>query len=350
MSLSVRQKRKLRISSGIIATGTGLGLFYAFLSDGFTSWFPFINGAITGSIVGFVISILELLVFDNRVRKLRFIALVLLRTSLYVIFIPTVIFLELITARVIRFGMSYQEIYNSEEFQNYLLKEDFLVAIVYTVGLAFLVNFTYQVSRKMGQGMLWSYISGKYKRPVTEDRVLMFVRLANANKVINELGSSKFLQFLNEVIFDITEPVLLYHGIIYEYVEDECVISWEMDDAVRNANCLRAIFEVQKVIDRKQKSYLSTYGLIPALEIALHTGTVLQTEVGSLKSEIAFYGDVMNITSRILAKCPELSSNILISNELIYKMEPSTFYSSESKGEFILKGRSQPIELFSISK
>ena len=153
MALSVRQKRKLRISRNIILTGIALGIFYAFLADGFTAWFPYINGIATGALVGLVISILELQILDERIRRLRFITLVLVRTALYVVFIPLVIFFELMTARVIKFNMSYVEVYNSEEFQNYLFNEDFLVALVYTIVLSFLVNFIYQISRKMGQGM-----------------------------------------------------------------------------------------------------------------------------------------------------------------------------------------------------
>ncbi|MEL7005675.1 MAG: hypothetical protein AAFN93_23550, partial [Bacteroidota bacterium] len=214
MKLSVGQKRKLRVSLSITASGLILGLIYAFLSDGFTSWFPFVNGAIIGSIVGLVISILELSVMGIRVRRRPFITVVLIRTLLYMVLIPLVIFFELITARVIRYGLSYKEVYFSKEFQNYLFNEDFSVVIFYTIGLSFLVNFASQISRKMGQGMLWGYVSGKYKKPRKGEKIILFMRISNSTEIINQLGSMKFLEFLNRVIYDITEPILLYKGII----------------------------------------------------------------------------------------------------------------------------------------
>ena len=350
MAFSTRQKRKFTISGIIITTGFLLGIFYASLSDGFDHIFPFINGAITGTFVGLVISVLELQVFDTRARRLPFVSLLLLRTILYVIFIPSVIFFELITARVVRFEMSYREVYFSDEFQNYLQNEDFSVVIAYTVVLSLLVNFTYQISRKMGQGMLWNYITGKYRNPVTQERIFLFMHIANSKEIIDQIGSTGFLEFLNRILYDITESILMYKGVIYEYVEDECVVSWKLDHGVKKNNCLKSVFDILQTIEKNQEYYRNKFGFIPRYEMSLHKGRVLQGEVGVIKSEVAFYGNAMNITARILAKCSELGKRILVSKDVITMLNSPLPYMVEYLGKHNLKGKSQPIELFAISK
>ncbi|MEL7006927.1 MAG: adenylate/guanylate cyclase domain-containing protein, partial [Bacteroidota bacterium] len=145
------------------------------------------------------------------------------------------------------------------------------------------------------------------------------------------------------------EPILLYKGIIYEYVEDECVVSWPMTNGLKNANCIHSVLELLNVINKNKEQYVNSYGYVPEINAALHCGPIIQAEVGSLKSDIAFYGDVMNVTSRILNKCPELGSQVLISEELFEQLPPSNLFKLKSKGEFKLKGKTDSIDLFSLA-
>ncbi len=349
MTFSFRQKRKLKICAIIIIAGNLLGLFYVFWSDGFGSLFPYINTVVIATLLGMIICLLELYVIDEKIRRFRFIPLLLLRTSVYVILIPLVILAELMTARVIKYDLSYQEVYYSDEFQNYLMNEDFPVLIAYAIALALLINFVYQINRKMGQGILVNYITGKYKKPVGENRIFMFMHMSNSQEIINKIGSARFLEFLNKFFFDITESVLLHRGVIYEYVEDECVISWRFEQGVKNANCLKSVLDILQKMEEEKASYLSEFKMIPQLEIAFHCGPVLQVEVGTIKSKVAFYGDVMNITARILGKCKILGKQILISSDLKKNIAVPEICEVQSQGVISLRGKSEPIELFAIS-
>ena len=349
MTLSFRQKRKLKISIIIILIGNLLGLFYVFWSDGFSSLFPYVNTVIIASLLSLIICLLELYIIDERIRRFRFIPLLLLRTAVYVILIPLVILAELMTARVIKYDLSYKEVYYSEEFQNYLMNEDFVILIVYAIVLALMINFVYQVSRKMGQGILLNYITGKYKNPVKGERIFMFMHVSNSQEIINKIGSVKFLEFLNKFFYDITESVLLHRGRIYEYVEDECVISWKLDQGVKNANCLISVLDIMQKMEEEKTSYLSEFEVIPHLEMAFHCGSVLQAEVGTIKSKVAFYGDVMNTTARILGKCQLLGERILISDDLIKLISLPEICDVNSKGVISLRGKSEPMEIFALS-
>ena len=71
-------------------------------------------------------------------------------------------------------------------------------------------------------------------------------------------------------------------------------------------------------------------------------------EIGALKKEIVFTGDVLNTTARIQSLCKELESDLLISGA-IKELLLNTNYQYSSKGEIELKGRNKKEELFSVT-
>ena len=71
-------------------------------------------------------------------------------------------------------------------------------------------------------------------------------------------------------------------------------------------------------------------------------------EIGALKKEIVFTGDVLNTTARIPSLCKELQSGLLISGAII-DLLPHANYQYSAKGEVELKGRNKKEELFSVT-
>ena len=66
------------------------------------------------------------------------------------------------------------------------------------------------------------------------------------------------------------------------------------------------------------------------------------------KSEIAYHGDVLNTTARILSKCHDLESELLVSDWVIEKIEMPKYLKSDAMGSFQLKGKQQEVELHSV--
>jgi len=234
------------------------------------------------------------------------------------------------------------------EFQTYLFGGSFLTAVLFTLVFAFSINFVRMISRKMGQGMLKSYIQGTYYAPVHQARIVMFVNLVNSKKIVQELGPHKLHKFLNDLFFDFTIPVVTNSGIIYEYIEDLVVITWSIDKGLRRANCIRAFFDIQETINSNKEKYLEKYGFIPHIQAGLHTGSVVRAEIGEVKTQIVFHGDTMNTTARILEKCSELNLGLLASDQLIRMIGLPRIYSKRSVGEIELRGKQEPIKLFEV--
>ncbi len=348
MSLTINEKIKLRVSSQITIVGVILGLIYVAFANGFSSIHPFINGGVAGLLLGALISILELWFFTAGSRKMRFIWLLALRTVIYIFLITSVILFVTILSRSIRFNMSFYEVMASDEFKTYIIHGNFGIAILYSLLFAFSINFTRMISRKMGQGMLVSFITGTFYQPVVQERIILFIGIKNVPEFSKKLNEYDFFNFLNDYLFDITTPIVQHQGIIYEYVEDQVVVTWRPEKGIYRANCIRAYFSIIEKLDYRKEFYYNKYKIIPQTIASLHYGKLVRAEIGKIKTQIVFQGDAMNATSRMLAKCNELDEQLVISDSLLNRLKIPVLYEVKQLGTFKLRGRLEEMSISAI--
>ncbi len=350
MKLSINQKRKLKQALTLIIAGLLLGYLYVLFTDGFEKLHPFISATVGGFLVAVVIAILELWIFTGGVRKIKFLTLLTIRTLLYLFLVTLILFNVMVISRMIRYGLTYFQTLTSTEFQNYIFKEDFPVLIVYALTFAFSINLTRMLSRKMGQGMLVSHITGTYFKPVIQERIIMFMNIENSKQISEKLSPMVFHNFLNDFFYDITESIVMHQGIIYEYVEDLVVVTWAMNKGLRDGNCTRAFFHIQDQLEELKEKYFIEYGLFPRIKASLHCGKLVRAEIGDIKTQIVFQGDVMNTTSRILDYCYKINSELLASAHLVLRMDMPKIYETKTVGAISLKGKETTVELFTITE
>ncbi|MCK5702168.1 MAG: hypothetical protein KAI29_13480, partial [Cyclobacteriaceae bacterium] len=275
--LRSRKKKNLFL---FIISGLLCGLIYAILNRGVSNLFALINATLIGLSIGLFAGIFELYYYPAKMRKFSFPVILVLRSDYYFFLIVATILLELIIARMIRYHISFIEVLKSDEFQHFLMYEDFLIGILYASGLIILFNFTRLMYRKLGQRTLGDLITGKYVIPVKQNKIVMFLQIANTANFLSELGRVRFNDFLNDFIFDITEPILAYRGEMYEYVEDQVVVVWNYNTGISNARCIRAYFEAKDELLMKKEKYVQKYNMFPRIQAAYHAGSVIKGEIG----------------------------------------------------------------------
>ena len=349
MSLTAIQRRNVDSAIKLIITGTLAGPVFVMFSDGFYTWFPFINATIIGFFIAFFVELFEFLIFSNLSRKVSFITALLTRTFFYLCIILMVVLVELVIARMIRDSSSFSAAWHTEDFQNYLSGHQFTATILYVMVIILTVNFSRQISRKIGQGILLNFIIGKYARPVYEERIVMFMHIRESQEIIEKIGRLKFHQLLHDFFYDITPPIIGNRGNIYEYVEDEVVVTWSPKHGLAHAQCIRAFFEVKEVLNDRKEDYYVQYGIIPTVQAGFHCGRLVRGEIGHVKSQIVFHGDVMNTASRILHYCDILHTDVLVSAHLVYRCTLPVIFISEPQGHITFKGKEIPMEVFTIS-
>lgn len=340
MNLSVGQKIKFRVSFQIILSGIFLGLGYVTFSNGFENLYPFVNGGIAGLILGGFIAFLELWVFTKGANKLKFVQLLVLRTLVYVLVVSAIIFLVVAVSHMRRFDRTMSEVLASNEFmQDYILHGNFRFAVLFALAFAFVINFTRMISRKIGQGMLLNYISGRYFDPVVEKRFIMFVRMANSDQLTDNTSDIAYHELLKEYYYDITEPIITHEGIIYEYYDDTVVISWSQKRGTRNSNVIRCFFEIREAIERNKEKFVDRFGIAPLVNGALHFGEVVRSEIGDIKTQVVFHGDIMNATARLLGYTIDNKRTFMVSGEALSQIELPILYEAEEGGFVRLRGK-----------
>lgn len=349
MKISYEQRRKLKNLYKLLIAGIFFGPAYVVFSDGFKSIYPYINAFIIGIFIAFIVFFLEFIVFKGNIKKLKFYKLLILRSCTYFATIASTIFLILAFSRVIRYHLNFTGVIQSDEFQNYLINEDFTVALAYTLFIIILANFTFQMNRKLGYGVLWDFFTGKYYRPHEVERIIMFVKISNVRQLIKKNETIKFHSFIKTFIFDITEIILFHKGEIYEYVEDEIVVLWDPKAGIENANCLQTLFEIDSKKEALKNKYNERFHFIPEVRASLHIGKLTVGEIGDIKTQLVYQGDPMNTAYRILHATSE-QHPFLCSHELISRFKLQDTYEVQHYGQTLLRGKQKKTDLYAVNK
>jgi len=249
-----------------------------------------------------------------------------------------------------RFEMTYQEVLQSEEFQNFIFRGHFYLVLIFALVIIAAINFTRQMSRKLGQGMLLAYISGRYRTPQREERIFMLFDLVSSHQIADKLGGITFHMFLNDFFYDVTESLVVHGGIIAQYVEDEVMVTWSMRKGLKNANCIRSFFQMKEELASLNEKYYEKYGFIPKIRAALHSGPIIRAEIGEFKTEVSYFGDTINTTSRVLGESHALEKEVMLSEELMKQIELPEIYKFKKQGQTVLRGKAEAINLYTVKE
>ena len=272
--------------------------------------------------------------------------------SIFWSYILIFLFVSLISGLFFQSGLSDQSITDPNLWQSVTSQilnvenlENFLFWLFILIGTLVIL----QVNDKYGPGVFASFLLGKYFHPKKEDRVFMFLDLRSSTSIAEKLGEDQYFNFIKEVFHHVTPSILNSKGEIYQYVGDEMVISWKTHKGTDNANCIECFYNIQRALKDKSGYYDQKYGIVPEFKAGLHSGYVMAGEIGMVKREIVFSGDVLNTASRIQSKCNELGVNILLSKFLLdkFKLRPDTF-KPQLMGDISLRGKEQSLSLYTV--
>lgn len=349
MSSSIQNKRN-RKSILLFSVFTSLAaIIFGIATQGFRIT-PIINHMFFGIVFGLLISLIEIYMLDNRLRRMKFFKALIIRSSIYIVLFALVIFLIVIVNLEFRPVDFENRAKKFGSLSAFLSSDDFFIMLSYCILVVFFFNFVRQINRLMGQNVLLNYVLGKYQLPLEEELIFMFLDLKSSTAIAERIGLEKNHEFLNDFFYDMTDPILECKGTIYQYVGDEIVITWHMKDGISDLNCLNCFFKIQKKILGKKNIYLQKYDVYPEFKAGLHSGKVITGEIGDIKKDIVYHGDTVNTTSRIQYECNSYNKIFLISKVLLDKIDLNNMYKAESMGNIKLKGKVNELELFSIEE
>ena len=229
------------------------------------------------------------------------------------------------------------------------LTEKFFWATVFYAGfISSGLSFIKIATERFGRNVFFKILTGRYREPKEKNRIFMFLDLKSSTTIAEKLGHFKHSQFIQDCFYDLNEVVLKYDAEIYQYVGDEAVLTWDYDKGLINNNCIDMFFAFIQKQQSKANYYQEKYGVVPVFKAGVHGGKLMVAEVGTVKKEIAYHGDVINTTARIQSKCNEYQQLLLISESLLSDLNIGTNYYTENIGELSLKGKESKVVLLGI--
>jgi adenylate cyclase len=299
-------------------------------------------GVSIGVGLGICLALLEHSSFAERMARLPFTVSLVAKTVTYVLVLTTVIVLVGLILGTMTMRSSTSE-------PQLLAQPDFYLLLGMTLSLYSVIIFFRQLDRLLGPGVLIRVLLGRYRRPRREHRVFMFLDLKSSTSIAERLTKEAYYSFVNDFFRDLSLPVLNAGGEIYQYVGDEVVLTWKPKVGTRDANCLRVFFAIDAAIESRKQHYLDRYGIVPEYKAGAHLGDVITAEIGDLKKEIVYNGDVLNTAARIQTMCNELERRFVASKELIQALAVPEDISIEQLGAVTLRGKAEPLELVGLA-
>jgi adenylate cyclase len=208
-----------------------------------------------------------------------------------------------------------------------------------------LTQFMLLMNIKFGHGILWDIIWGKYHLPKEETRIFMFADLNDSTTIAEKLGNERYHELLQDFFADITNPIVNNNGEIYQYIGDQVVVAWRYEEGTSSNKCLRCFFDMKERIEKNREHYLHKFQLVPEFKAGIHFGKVIAGEIGIIKRDITYSGDVLNTTSRIENKCKEFNVDVIASDDLLSQLSFSDQFISKRLGNIKLRGKEKEVGL-----
>ncbi|UZR96540.1 adenylate/guanylate cyclase domain-containing protein [Chondrinema litorale] len=271
----------------------------------------------------------------------------------YIIFLGILLYICFVTAVLfVTYSLTVWE--TNQQFTLGNLKRFFLNGtsisfIIYLLIATFIFGFFKQVDRKFGPGNLMRMLRGDFYYPKEENRIFMFLDLNSSTTIAEDLGHIRYSRLLQDCFHDVS-IVQKYKAEFYQYVGDEVVLTWNLKNGVINNNVIKAYYAFIDLLESKRDYYVKNYGLMPEFKAGVHYGKVTVTEVGDVKREIAFHGDVLNTASRIQGKCNEIGELFLVSGDVAALIGAVEGAKLQSISEVTLKGKNKQIEIFAVKR
>ncbi len=299
-------------------------------------------------IAGLSIGTFEIFYFQDRFRKKSF---------GYTVFIKSLIYSFAMVFLIIA-GLFFDQSFSTEKsifhpdvakaVGTFLSGTGVWAFVVYWTAIVILTQIFMQVRDNFGYGVLPNFILGRYNKPKEECRIFMFLDLKSSTTIAEKLGHIQYHNLLNDFFDDINDSIIFSKGEIYQYIGDEITVSWTMENGIENENCLRCFFSIGDKIEINSSRYMERFGLVPDFKAGMHCGKVTIGEVGVIKKEIVFTGDVLNTAARIEELCNTYGVRLLVSKKLLDVLQIKKRYLKKKIDEVTLKGKKTKNTLFTL--
>lgn len=198
----------------------------------------------------------------------------------------------------------------------------------------------------LGVEQFYKYLKGEYNRPNEEDRIFLFMDMKGSTTIAEQLGHVRYFELIKRSYEVMTNAILFHGGEIYQYVGDEVVLTWNTRTSRSFDQSIHCFEGITQSLIASKEAFIKEFGLAPEFKAGAHVGTVTSGEIGVLKRDIVYTGDVLNTASRIQGVCNQFSASLLVSKAIVDKCSFSESHFT-LVDEMILRGKQEKVLVYS---
>lgn len=298
--------------------------------------------------VGLLVGAIELLYLNRRFASRSLSEKLIGKTLFYGVFLAGVVLVTFPIAATMEMGVAITDPRVWERLRLFFVSKTGLATGVQMTTSLFASIFYAEISEHMGPHVLTNFLLGRYHTPKEERRVFLFSDMKSSTRYAEELGHMRYFELLR-AYYDALAPAIVDHGgEVYQYIGDEIVLSWPEDVGLTDNRCIACVVRMKRDLRARAPWFEERFGVAPDFKAGVQLGPVTTGEIGALKKEIVFTGDVLNQTARIQSLCNDLGESVLVGDVLRASLADSDEWTLRPKGEHVLRGREQPVALFAL--
>lgn len=179
---------------------------------------------------------------------------------------------------------------------------------------------------------------------------ILFADIREFSKLAEKLPPKKVVSQLNMFLSAMIDVIFEKDGTLDKFIGDGLMVEFgaPLDDSEQEKHAIETAIGMQKALARLNQQFL--FQNIPPMEmvIGIHTGFAILGNIGSEKrTEYTAIGDTVNVAAHIEEAAKQLNAPILISETTLSAVRH--LFQTKGLGPVSFKGRSQPIEVFSVT-
>jgi len=308
-----------------------------------------IFASLANVMVGAIVGVLEVVYLEKRFSNRTLWVKIFYKFLIYLTLLISIIVILFPLAYSLDTGISLLEVDPWQKLGRFLISTSFLITLFH-LSVRLMVSLIYSaISENLGHHVFLNFIYGKYHHPKIEKRIFMFLDMKSSTTIAETLGHIKYFKLLDTYYNIMSDPIINSFGEVYQYIGDEIVISWNPEQGINQANCIKCFFDIQNRLNEQKEVLFHEFGFEIGFKAGIHFGEVTIGEIGALKKEIVFTGDVLNTAARIQGLCKKYQTDFLLSEPVYSILDLDVIYRSENLGDLPLKGKQEKVGVYCLT-
>ncbi len=178
---------------------------------------------------------------------------------------------------------------------------------------------------------------------------VLFADIRGFTAISEGMRPEEVVEVLSEIFDRMVDVVLRNHGTIDKFLGDGMMVIFgaPLDDPYQEEHAITAAIEMQRELQVLADKRTAEGKRPVRMGIGINSGTAVVGNIGSKeRMEYTAIGDAVNLAARLESATRDLGVEIIVSEQTYDAVRP--LFKWKPTGEFLVKGRSEPVRAYCV--